>query len=362
MKSRDLLKKILSLVGVCACFIVSFMLVREMTGGKSGMDRRGRNDGGISQKVATMLVFGDVNLGRAVGQKILNDEITYPFQKISIEANSVDIVFGNLESQLSDQDGETQDPRHNMIFTGPPNGARALSSFGFTHVSTANNHAFDYGKEALLETLDHLDDEGIAHVGTSRSVEDLYQPLVFERRGIRFALFAVTDLMNFKNGWHDFVAVTDTAKLFPAIREAVSLVDVVMVSFHGGEEYGDKPTARVKSFAEACIHQGAKVFLGHHPHVPFGIEEVNGSYIFHSLGNFVFYQPQLFWTQVSMCAELRFKKSGTVTTVASVECIPLRVGYQPSLLSDSTMAGQLKHRVQSLSNIPITWTSKGHLN
>ena len=271
-------------------------------------------------------------------------------------------MFGNLESQLSDQGGETQDPLHNMIFTGPANGARALSSFGFTHVSTANNHAFDYGKDALFETLDHLDDEGIAHVGTARSANTLYQPLVFERGGIRFAMFAVTDLMNFKNGWHDFIAVTDTGKLFPAIREASSSVDVVVVSFHGGEEYGDGPTQRVKSFAEECVRQGAKVFLGHHPHVPYGIEKMNGSYIFHSLGNFVFYQPQLFWTQVSLCAELRVEKNDTTTTIASVECIPLQAGYQPSLLTDSTITGQLQHRIQSLSNFPITWSRKGHLN
>lgn len=342
--------------------MLSFMLIRGTNTSKSGMDSGSRNDRRQWRHAATMLVFGDVNLGRAVGQKILNGEIDYPFQKISLEANSVDIVFGNLESQLSDQGGETQDPRHNLIFTGPPNGAKALTSFGFTHVSTANNHAFDYGKDALVETLDHLDDEGIAHVGTARSVEDLYQPLVFERGGIRFALFAVTDLMNFKKGWHDFVAVADTGKLFPALREAASLVDVVVVSFHGGEEYGDEPASRVKNFAENCVRQGTKVFLGHHPHVPYGIQAMNGCYIFHSLGNFVFYQPQLFWTQVSMCAELRFEKNDTTTTVASVECIPLHAGYQPSMLSDSTIAWQLQHRVQSLSNIPITWTTKGHLN
>lgn len=356
------MSKFLSFVGVCGCFILSFMLIRGTNPNKSGMDSGGRNDGRQWKHAATMLVFGDVNLGRTVGQKILSDEVDYPFQKISLELHFVDIVFGNLESQLSDQDGETQDPRHNMIFTGPPNGAKALASFGFTHVSTANNHAFDYGKEALFETLDHLDDEGIAHVGTARSVEDLYEPLVFERGGIRFALFAVTDLMNFKNRWHDFVAVTDTGKLFPALREAASSVDVVVVSFHGGEEYGDAPTSRVKNFAEDCARQGAKVFLGHHPHVAYGIQEMNGSYIFHSLGNFVFYQPQLFWTQVSVCAELRFEKNDSTTTVASVECIPLSVGYQPSLLSDPTIARQLQHRVQSLSNIPITWTTRGHLN
>jgi poly-gamma-glutamate synthesis protein (capsule biosynthesis protein) len=356
------LKKFLSIAGASICFVLSFALIRGSITGIAGMDLGAKHEWRSGRRSVRMLVFGDVNLGRMVGQKILEDEIDYPFQKISIQRNSGDIVFANLECQLSEQDGETQDPAHNLIFTGPPNGARALASFGFTLVSTANNHAFDYGKDALFETLDHLDEQGIAHAGTTRSAKYLYEPLVFEREGIRFAMFAVTDLMNFKNGWHDFVAVTDTGKLFPAIREAVSSVDVVLVSFHGGDEYSDEPTSRVRDFAEECVRQGVKVFLGHHPHVPYGVIKKDGSYIFHSLGNFVFYQPQLFWTQVSFGAELRFEKTDTSIVVAAVEYIPLRVGYQPSILTDSSIVRQLQRRLEALSNIPITLTRNGYLN
>ncbi len=314
------------------------------------------------RNAVTLLAFGDVNLGRMVGQKIINGEVDFPFQKISFSRDSADIVFANLESQLSDQHGVTQDPIHNLIFTGPPRGAESLVKFGFTLVSTANNHAFDYGKRALLETLGYLDDENIGHVGTVRSVETLYEPLMFEKKGIRFAFFAVTDLMNFKHGWHGYVATTDTGKLFPAIRQAAESVDVVILSVHGGDEYSDRPAKRLTAFEEQSVIQGVTIVLGHHPHVPYGVEHFGNGYIFHSLGNFVFYQPQLYWTQLSFAAKITLTKNGGTTMVSSVECIPLQAGYQPSILSDSIAAVKLKSRLQLLSNIPITLTTRGIIN
>jgi poly-gamma-glutamate capsule biosynthesis protein CapA/YwtB (metallophosphatase superfamily) len=327
-----------------------------------GMRGRVQKIGAPVRSAVRLLAFGDVNLGRMVGQKIINGEIDFPFQKISFRPDSADIIFANLECQLSDQHGITQDPLHNLIFTGPPNGAESLVKFGFTHVSTANNHAFDYGKRALLETLGHLDDEDIGHVGTVRSGRTLYEPLMFEKNGIRFAFFAVTDLMNFKHGWHGYVATTDTNKLFPAIREAAASVDVVILSVHGGDEYSDRPSKKLTAFEEQAVNQGVAVVLGHHPHVPYGVEHFGNGYIFHSLGNFVFYQPQLYWTQLSFAAKITLTKDSSTTTVTSVECIPLQAGYQPSILSDSIALVKLKSRLQSLSNIPITLTSRGTIN
>jgi poly-gamma-glutamate synthesis protein (capsule biosynthesis protein) len=185
---------------------------------------------------------------------------------------------------------------------------------------------------------------------------------MFEKKGIRFALFAATDLMNFKGGWHEYVATTDTAKLFPAIREAAASVDVVIVSVHGGDEYADEPTKHIREFAEQCVRQGVRIVLGHHPHVPYGVELIGNSYIFHSLGNFVFYQPQLYWTQVSYAVELELERIGSTVSITSVNCIPLKAGYQPSILTDSSALAMLQHRVQSNSNIPIMLTKKGYLN
>jgi poly-gamma-glutamate synthesis protein (capsule biosynthesis protein) len=57
-------------------------------------------------------------------------------------------------------------------FKMPPLAADALAQAGFDIVALANNHAMDMGMEGLLDTLDHLDRAGVAHVGAGRNVAE----------------------------------------------------------------------------------------------------------------------------------------------------------------------------------------------
>lgn len=114
-----------------------------------------------SSQTISILFCGDINLGRKIGKKLLKGDSIYPFYYVRDEFFKNDIVFGNLESQLSDQNGETQHRKYNLIFTGPPEGAKSLRINGINIVSTANNHAFDYGKRAFDETIENLTSQGI---------------------------------------------------------------------------------------------------------------------------------------------------------------------------------------------------------
>ncbi|MDE3056453.1 MAG: CapA family protein [Bacteroidota bacterium] len=341
------------------CYVVSFWISVEFLTHAAVEKINPVKIRASNSAAVTMLAFGDINLGRAVGQKILHGDVDYPFRNIRWLTDSVDIVFANLECQLSDQHGETQDPKHNLIFTGPPEGALSLAHFGITVVSTANNHAFDYGVKALFETIDNLDSEHIAHSGTGKTDSLLYEPLLFVKKGIRFALFAVTDVMNFSKGWQRYVAEADTANLFPAVRRVKSSVDVVIVSYHGGDEYAVRPSLRTRQFAAACLQQGVQLFLGHHPHVPYGVTKIEDGkgtrYIVYSLGNFVFSQPQYYWTQHSIAVRIQFEKSDSMVYLHSFECIPLNASMQPSVATDSTTIAGIVHRVQSLSNTTISF-------
>src|SRR3954471_17919047 len=87
-----------------------------------------------------IVAAGDVNLGRECGQAILEDPQYDPFRFMGPIWGDAALRFVNLESQLSDQDGETQSPRNRLIFTGPPGGAETLAQAGVAVVSTANNH------------------------------------------------------------------------------------------------------------------------------------------------------------------------------------------------------------------------------
>jgi poly-gamma-glutamate capsule biosynthesis protein CapA/YwtB (metallophosphatase superfamily) len=303
---------------------------------------------------ATFLAFGDVNLGRWLGQKIIKGDIDFPFARINLTKDSADIIFANLECPLSDQKGETGDPKNNLVFTGPPQGTQTLKNAGITVVSTANNHAFDYHEKAVYETLDRLTAAGILHVGSSKSKEKLFDPIIIEENNIKIAIFAVTAFMNFTpKNWQNVVASSDTIRLLEKIKKVRNTVDVVVLSYHGGVEYADHPAEKVKQFALWCVNNGVDIFIGHHPHVTFGIEKIGHKIVIYSLGNFVFYQPQQYWTQRSYGVQIRFEKKDSVTTYKIERILPLEVSFQTRLLNDSIEVQKLFTRTQKLSNFDL---------
>ncbi len=304
---------------------------------------------------ATLLVFGDINLGRIIGQRILQGEVDYPFQKITLSEDSSDVVFANLESQLSDQNGETVDRKSNIVFTGPPEGARSLRNAGIHIVSTANNHALDYGVDALRETIDLLASENILSVGTSTSSKTLYTPAFIEKNNIKFAIFAVTSFVNFNpKRWTEAVATTDTIRLKKEIDKIRDTVDFIILSYHGGVEYTVRPVAPTRRFADWCIGNGVDLFVGHHPHVTFGVQKKSGKIIVYSLGNFVFFQPQYYWTQRSYGIKFWFEKQDSSVRFGIEKFIPLKVGLQTERLIDTTGVKKLRSRTQQLSNFDLT--------
>lgn len=241
----------------------------------------------------TLIAGGDVCLGKALGQELLRNPAHDPFAPVAGLLASGDVRFVNLENQLSDQGGETQHPRQPLVFTGPPIGADVLARAGITVVSLANNHMWDYGKSAFLETLDHLERVNVAYVGAGRTRLQAYAPTIVEHRGFRLAILAVTAIWNYGSLWQhparEFVAAADVHGLAAAVRAARKdpSVAAVVVSYHGGTEYLDAPLPQARAIARAAIDAGADAFLGHHPHVMQGIEMRRGRPIFYSLGNFI---------------------------------------------------------------------------
>lgn len=306
-------------------------------------------------QTVSLVAYGDVNLGRTLGQRILNGAVDHPFAKYDLRKDSADIVFLNLESPLSDQGGETVSPKSNIVFTGPPEGARTLRNAGVTVVSTANNHALDYGVSALDETIRYLHEQNILHAGTSTSPDSLFLPVWIEKNNIKIAIFAVSAFVNFApKGWERCVAPADTGRLFPAMRAVRDTTDVMVVSYHGGIEYTDAPAPTTERFSEQCIDAGADIVLGHHPHVTFGVHRHGKGIAVHSLGNFIFYQPQHFWTQRSYGVKFVFEKRDDSVRFRLERFIPVTVGFQTERMTDTAQTGALRRRTQRLSNFDIT--------
>jgi poly-gamma-glutamate capsule biosynthesis protein CapA/YwtB (metallophosphatase superfamily) len=307
-----------------------------------------------------LLALGDVNLGRTVGQEILKGKTDFPFEKFPGVLARAEVIFANLECPVTDQNGETQSPKSNVIFCAPPNAGVTLRRAGVTVVSTANNHAFDYGVKGLQETIRFLRTDSIRFTGTVLNAGEEFTPVIIERHGIKFGILAYTQSVNFRKGWKGLISLFDSARAWREIHALKPQVDFVIASYHGGEEYKNTPGASADREMKLLADFGADIIFGHHPHVPNGIEVYRGCWIFHSLGNAVFNQPQRFWTQRSFAALLELEKRNGRKKISSIELIPFRPGYQPSTDLNEDELQELMNRIQMLSTVSITHTERGY--
>jgi poly-gamma-glutamate capsule biosynthesis protein CapA/YwtB (metallophosphatase superfamily) len=262
--------------------------------------------------VRTRLILGgDVMLSRHVGRvaRGLHDP-AFPLRDLAPVLQAADIAFVNLESPFSDRGAVVE---RGMIFKAEPDMIAGLELAGVDVVSTANNHARDQGSHGVEFTLDWLERHRIAAAGTGNSADAAHAGVVIERNGLRFGFLAYT--YDQSNGNHpdtdDRVAVMDVARM----REDVSRLsssgaagaDAVIVSMHAGTEYSPKSNAQQVEFARAAIDAGARVVVGHHPHVTQPWERYGEGVIFYSLGNLVFDQFQRVETQRGALADITFE-------------------------------------------------------
>src|SRR5262245_37119384 len=105
-------------------------------------------------------------LGRGVADRLrANPRAPLVAPDVAEIAQSADMFVLNLECCISARGERFPDPDKPFFFRAPPVAAERLAELGVDAVTLANNHALDYGPDALLDTIEHLDRAGIAHTG-----------------------------------------------------------------------------------------------------------------------------------------------------------------------------------------------------
>ncbi|MDI6816908.1 MAG: CapA family protein [Actinomycetota bacterium] len=301
-----------------------------------------------SAEVSVALV-GDVMLSRDVARKITeHGNPDYPFLKAGEYLKTADIVFGNLESPIvPGRDIAT----HEMVFRADPGAEAALKRAGFSVLSLANNHVLDFGEQGLRQTMQRLDEAGIAGAGAGLSEHDAYAPAYVERAGMTFAFLAFCENALMPRGADERtrertsarIASLDHKKMAAAVGVAKKRADVVIVSMHAGVEYRDDPAATQTEFARAAVDAGADLVVGHHPHVVQRIERYKGKYILCSLGNFIFDQMWSRETREGLIAKAVFNNNG----VERIELAPVFIEdfAQPKMV-EAEQAGAILRRCE----------------
>lgn len=224
-----------------------------------------------------VLFVGDVMLGRNVEREIVAHGIEYPFSNLHDFLAKYTYVVGNFEASMPHVHQPT--PSMGFQFSITKDIAESLKSHGFTHMTLANNHAYDFGREGYAHAHEVLEASGLS-VGGSPDQITLHDVLFIDAQGLRIALIPI----------YAVFATPDHQALKEAFTYAASSSDVQIAFIHWGTEYISKNNARQEHLAQEVIDLGADAVIGHHPHVIENISVYHRVPIFYSLGNFIFDQ------------------------------------------------------------------------
>jgi poly-gamma-glutamate synthesis protein (capsule biosynthesis protein) len=231
-----------------------------------------------------LLFVGDIMMTRYIEEKIkdLNKKFIFPFLNILNYLKTFDYVIANLEGPISDKGIKIG---NKYSFKMKPEVAEALSKANIKIVNLANNHIFDYGKIAFEDTLKNLEKNNINYFGNS------YEPLIVEKEGVKIGFLGFSDFLKYLEVKENKIGIAvANNNLSELIKKTKEKVDILIVSFHWGEEYKKMANERQRKLAKIAIDSGADLVIGHHPHIIQNIEKYKNKFIFYSLGNFIFDQ------------------------------------------------------------------------
>ena len=237
---------------------------------------------------------GDMMIGSDFPTGYLNPDVDNTFTDVKEWLTDADITFGNLEGPLCDT-GKTTKCKPDApagscyAFRSPTSYIDLFKAAGFDVMSTANNHAGDFGEVCRKQTESTLDKASIAHTGRPGDIASL------EQNGLKIAVIA---FYTGRSGHY----LNDHESAAQLVRALDTTHDIVIVSFHGGAEgskalhvpygketfYGEN-RGHLREFTHTVIDAGADLVWGHGPHVLRGMEVYKDRLIAYSLGNFATY-------------------------------------------------------------------------
>ena len=235
----------------------------------------------------TLLAGGDVLMTRTEPAGV------DPFASLEPRLGSADFSLVNVEMAISDRGSPHW---KEFVFRAPPSAAERIAAGGVSVANLANNHANDYGPDALVDTVERLEAAGVATVGAGRDADEAYQYLLLSTEtGVRVAFVGASMIVP-----SSFAASAGTpgiasahpparARVLDTVRAAAAEADVVVVAVHWGIERDTCPSNDQRLLARQLLDAGADAVIGHHPHVLQPVEKVGSKLVAYSLGNFVWH-------------------------------------------------------------------------
>ena len=267
----------------------------------------------------TLAFAGDIHFVERT-RGLLDDPATAlgPIGKVLADA---DVTMVNLETAVTERG--TPEPKQ-FHFRAPDSAYPALAAAGVDVVSLANNHALDYGRVGLADTLTSAEAADMPTVGAGRTAADAYAPWITEVKGVKIAFLGLSQIAELADRWAPAAKRSGVAMAFDekrsiaAIKAARKKADIVVVYLHWGYEGVECPNGQQKALAGVLSRAGADLIVGVHSHLLQGGGWLNNrSYVQYGLGNFVWWRDDAWSNDTGV-----FKVTFQGTSIKKAELIP----------------------------------------
>jgi hypothetical protein len=257
---------------------------------------------------------GDVNLDPTFVRSFPSTGYEYAWSGLDNIFNQDDLTVVNLECSASDLGTPWNKP---WTFRCDPEALPSMAAAGVDVANLANNHAMDYGFDAMLDARSNLAAVGIDPVGAGANAAEAYEPVLVERNGWTIAILGGGGVHPETGSWlatEERPGMTDgdsAEAMTEAIRAADEIADLVLVTIHWGQQDTTQPRSFEIRLAEAFIDAGADGIFGHHQHVLQPLGWYAGKPIAWGLGNFV-WQAGSRQARTTAVAQFVFEPDGRI--------------------------------------------------
>ena len=242
------------------------------------------------------LVFAGDIMGHDVNYRM--DDYHDIYKGVQRLFSRADLALANLELPVDPTRPESGYP----YFNGNLAYIRAAVDSGISVFSVANNHAFDGGTEGVLQTIRSLcglstaASRPLVYSGIRGNPRRPFTPESFVVQGVRIGFIALSQFLNEPDEGRyvdviDYTNVLATEAFLRFVRDVRNSYDLLIVSYHGDQEYVQEPSALKKVFFRRLLQAGVHIVFAHHPHVVQGYEVVRAAgadrLIMFSMGNFI---------------------------------------------------------------------------
>jgi poly-gamma-glutamate synthesis protein (capsule biosynthesis protein) len=277
-------------------------------------------------------------LGRKVAERIASEGPDgLVADEIVALTRAADLFVLNLECCISERGTPWPDPRKPFFFRTPPSATEVLNRLGVDCVTLANNHALDFGAEALLDTLEHLAEAGIKWVGAGRNLEEAQRPAMLDADDFRLAVLGGSDHPA------EFAARADSPGIAYGLDWLAAAIDgldadAVLVTPHWGPNMTAAPRPYVLHAAASLRAAGATLIAGHSAHVFHGVEPG----VLYDLGDFL--DDYAVDSKLRNDLGLLFFVTLDRTGPKRLEAVPLKLEYCHTRLADGEEADWIRRR------------------